>query len=54
MQMSNAASRRTLCCMKGNHRRTFPSGMTEMWGYREYLYHSFARRGAITFDEIRM
>ena len=40
--------------MKGNHRRTDHSGMNYLWGYREYLQHSYLGRGAITFDKCRM
>lgn len=54
VQMSTMASRQALIHQKGNHRRTLHPGMDDTWGCRKYLQHSFARRGAITFDEFRM
>ena len=54
VQISSAQSRQAMKRMKGNHRRTAYSGRNIMWGHRKYLCHSFARRGAITFDKIRM
>ncbi|MBQ2584919.1 MAG: hypothetical protein IKI79_01020 [Erysipelotrichaceae bacterium] len=52
--MSTMASRQASIHQKGNHRRTLHPGMDDTWGCRKYLQHSFARRGAITFDEYRM
>jgi len=54
MQMSIAGSRQAMKRKKGNHRRTSCKGIYEVWGYRKDLQHSFVRRGAITFDKIRM
>lgn len=45
--MSIVQSRQTVKYKKGNRRRTCKSGRMIMWGYGKYLYHSFARSGAI-------
>ena len=54
MQMSTVLSRRAKIYRKGNHRRILREGISGIWGCRKDLQHSFARRGAITFDMIRM
>ena len=48
--MSIRMSRQAEIPEKGNHRRTDRPGTDGTWGLRKYLKHSFARRGAITFD----
>lgn len=48
-QMSNAASRQALNCMKGNRRRTYSAGGLNAWGYEQHSYHSFERSGAIAY-----
>ena len=44
--MSTRMSRHATKTWKGNHRRTLETGRVLMWGCREYLQHSFNRRGA--------
>lgn len=52
MQMSSEGSWQAENFMKGNHRRTLYAGMYMMWGFREYLIHSFERRGAIIYRSV--